>query len=456
MMQLVGKRVVIVGMGASGVAAARLCQAMGAHVVGSDQREVHELPEGARALGIELYGGGHDAPLLQRADLVVLSPGVPPRPEIDAAIAAGVEVVGELELAARLVNAPLCAVGGTNGKSTTTQLLGDILARAGLNVFTGGNLGTPLSEAVGSSWDALVVEVSSFQLERAPSFRPGVSVLLNITEDHLDRYASFSDYAAAKGNAFVNQLPDDVAIALAGDAEVDRQARRGRGRQLRFGASGDYRVVGGTVIEDASTHAFELAGTVLDSAFNRLNAAAAIAAARSLGIDAASIQRALGEYRPLGHRLALVGRVAEVTFYDDSKATNVGAAVAAVDGMREPRVVLVAGGKDKGGSYAPLAEALRRKGRAAVLIGEARERMAEALGPALPVELAPSLPDAVERAYRLAQPGDAVLLSPACSSFDMFKNYAERGDCFARAVRGLEGFVTGGSVTGGKADGPSA
>jgi UDP-N-acetylmuramoylalanine--D-glutamate ligase len=439
-MQLVGKRVVVVGMGASGVAAAKLCLGMGARVVGSDQRELAALSDAARALPIELRAGGHDRGVLEGADLVVLSPGVPPRPEFAAAERAGAEVIGELELGARLVNAPLCAVGGTNGKSTTTQLLGNMFERAGRRVFTGGNLGTPLCEAVGSAWDVLVVEVSSFQLERAPSFRPHVSVLLNITEDHLDRYESFAEYAHAKGNAFANQTPDDFAIGLAGDAEVERQVRRGAGRQLRFGASGDYVIHGSRIEERTSGAVFELEGTVLDAEFNRLNAAAAIAAARSFGLEAGSIQRALEKYSPLGHRLAFVGRIGNVTFYDDSKATNVGAAVAAVKGMREPRTVLVAGGKDKGGSYEPLAQVLRDKGRAVVLIGEAAERMAQALGPALPVEFAPSLPAAVERAYGLAQAGDAVLLSPACSSFDMFKNYAERGDSFVQAVQKLEGF----------------
>jgi UDP-N-acetylmuramoylalanine--D-glutamate ligase len=414
---------------------------MGARVVGTDQREAAALSEAARALPIELRAGGHDREVLEGADLIVLSPGVPPRPEFDAAERAGVEVIGELELGARLVNAPICAVGGTNGKSTTTQLLGSMFERGGLRVFTGGNLGTPLCEAVGSSWDVLVVEVSSFQLERAPSFRPHVSVLLNITEDHLDRYASFAQYADAKGNAFANQTPDDFAIALAEDEIVDREARRGAARQLRFGAVGDYVIRGSRIEECASGQVFELEGTVLDNEFNRLNASAAIAAARAFGLEAGSIQRALEKYSPLGHRLAFVGRIGNVTFYDDSKGTNVGAAVAAVKGMREPRVVLVAGGKDKGGSYEPLAEVLRDKGRAAVLIGEAAERMARALGPALPVELASSLPAAVERAYGLAQSGDAVLLSPACSSFDMFKNYAERGDRFVQAVQKLKGFI---------------
>jgi UDP-N-acetylmuramoylalanine--D-glutamate ligase len=451
MMQLVGKRVVVVGMGASGVAAAKLCLGMGARVIGTDQRETHDLSEAAQALPIEMRAGGHDAEVLRQADLVVLSPGVPPRSEIDAAERAGVEVIGELELGARLVSAPICAVGGTNGKSTTTQLLGNMFKTAGLKAFTGGNLGTPLCEAVGSSWDVLVVEVSSFQLERAPTFRPRVSVLLNITEDHLDRYATFSEYARAKGNAFANQMPDDVAIALAGDAEVDRQARRGRGRQVRFGAGGDYASEGSSIVERASGQRYELAGSVLDNAFNHLNASAAVASARALGQEPANIQRALREYSPLGHRLAFVARVGQVTFYDDSKATNVGAAVAAVEGMREPRLVLVAGGKDKGGSYDPLVQALRDKGRAVVLIGEAAERMAQALGPALPVERAGSMATAVERAYQLARPGDAVLLSPACSSFDMFKNYAERGDSFVQAVTRLRG-----AVTEGKHDGPSA
>jgi UDP-N-acetylmuramoylalanine--D-glutamate ligase len=439
MMQLAGKSVLIVGMGLSGVSAARLCLRLGARVTGLDQRPRAELSEAAQRLPIEIHPlkGALQLASSARPDLIVVSPGVEQAEALDAAAAAGIEVVGELELAARLSQAPLCAVGGTNGKSTTTELIGAMLKQAGHAVFCGGNLGTPLSDAVGGSWDHLVVEVSSFQLERAPLFRPHVSLLLNITDDHLDRHGTFEAYAHAKGNAFVNQTSEDVAIAPSGDAVVERQVRRGAGRVIYFGAQGDYRPTPEGVLELETGELFPLAGSVLGGRHNQLNAAAAIAAARALGAPAAAIQRALLAYRALPHRLAWVESVGGVSFYDDSKATNVGAAVAAIASLDEPGLVLIAGGKGKAGSYEPLARALAGRGRAVVLIGEAAAAMAQALSGSVPVEHAQTLDAAVARAYRLARPGDAVLLAPACASFDMFRSYADRGERFADAVRRL-------------------
>jgi UDP-N-acetylmuramoylalanine--D-glutamate ligase len=367
----------------------------------------------------------------------VVSPGVDGFAALAVSEAAGVPVIGELELAARLVSAPLCAIGGTNGKSTTTELVAAMLIESGQQVFCGGNLGTPLARAVGQRWDSLVVEVSSFQLERAPQFRPRVSVLLNITDDHLDRHGSFANYADAKGNAFVNQTPDDVAIAPFGDAEVERQVRRGRGQVRYFGAGGDYVLGDLRVLEVATGEVFSLQGSQLAARHNQLNAAASVAAARALGAPAEPIRAALLAYRLLPHRMTWVRELRGVAFYDDSKATNVGAAVAAIDSLLEPGLVLIAGGKGKDGSYEPLARALERRARAALLIGEAAPLIAAALKGRVDTELAPSLEVAVERAYRRAQPGDAVLLAPACSSFDMFRSYADRGERFVQAVERL-------------------
>jgi UDP-N-acetylmuramoylalanine--D-glutamate ligase len=442
MMQLAGKSVLVVGMGLSGVSAAGVCLRLGARVTGVDQRPRAQLSESAQALAIPLHAGpsafeSSSPAYRSRPDLIVVSPGVDRHPALDAAAEAGVEVIGELELAARLCPAPLCAIGGTNGKSTTTELIFAMLTQAGHKAFCGGNLGTPLSEAVGGAWDFLVVEVSSFQLERAPLFKPRVSLLLNITDDHLDRHGTFAAYADAKGNAFVNQTPEDVAIAPFGDADVERQVRRGAGRVLYFGEGGDYVLSATGVLERASGQLFSLQGSVLGARHNQRNAAAAIAAARALGAPPDAVQRALLEYRALPHRLAWVESLGGVSFYDDSKATNVGAAVAALESLNEARVVLIAGGKDKAGSYEPLARALRVRGRALVLIGEAAPAMAAALAGVVEIEQASSLELAVDRAYRLAQPGDAVLLAPACSSFDMFRSYAERGDRFMQAVRQL-------------------
>jgi UDP-N-acetylmuramoylalanine--D-glutamate ligase len=432
-----GQQVIVVGLGKSGISAAKLCLQKGARVLGTDSAPPERLSDDVRALGIELVLGGHAGVRFESADLIVVSPGVPALPELARAEAAGVEVIGELELAARELRAPIIAVGGTNGKSTTTTLVGELCKAAGLSTFVGGNLGTPAADAVGGAWDAIVLEVSSFQLERAPSFCPRVSVLLNITEDHLDRYPSFTAYAEAKGNAFVNQTANDVAVVPYGDSSCEEQARRGRGRIVHFGGQGEFALEGSTVVERASDETYDLAVTRLFGRHNHENAAAALAAARELGVPPSAARRALSEFQPLPHRMALVKTVASVRFYDDSKGTNVGAAVTALRGLSEARGVLIAGGRDKLGAYEPLVRALEEKGRAAVLIGEAADRIAQAIAGRVPVSRAASIEEAVTEAFRLALPGDAVLLSPACSSFDMFQSYADRGRKFAAAVEQL-------------------
>jgi UDP-N-acetylmuramoylalanine--D-glutamate ligase len=436
MLALAGKKVIVVGLGRSGIAAARLCAARGASVVGTDSRDPGELPD-VSALSIELSAPGHDGVRFEEADLVVVSPGVPRLPALDKAERAGVAVIGELELAASFITAPIVAVGGTNGKSTVTTAAADLLGAAGKSVFAGGNLGTPLADAVGQPFDVVVAEVSSFQLERAPTFHPRASVLLNVTEDHLDRYTSFDEYARAKGNAFVNQTPDDVAIIPGHDSIVRREAGRGRGRLVTFGDSADYSVAGRAVVERATGERFSLDGTDFHGAHNLSNAAAAIAVARFFGASKAQIETGLAAFRALGHRMAFVREINGVRYYDDSKATNVGAAVTALLGLTEERAVLLAGGRDKLGSYEPLVAALRKKGRAVVVLGEAAERIDAAIAGAVPVAHAANMAEAVARARELAKPGDAVLLSPACASFDMFRSYADRGDRFAEAVKNL-------------------
>jgi UDP-N-acetylmuramoylalanine--D-glutamate ligase len=435
-MDLAGKTVVVVGLGKSGLAAARRCLERGARVVATDQAPAERLAPAIFELNCELVTGGHSGVPFAESDLVVVSPGVAAFAELERAERAGVEVIGELELGWRLLGGsagpPLAAVGGTNGKSSVTTLLAGLLGDR--QRFVGGNLGTPLSDAVGGSFHVLIVEVSSFQLERAPTFKPQVSVLLNVTEDHLDRYPSFVDYARAKGNAFVNQTPDDYAIVPAGDAACREQAQRGRGRLVTFGEGGDYFVSQGGIVERASERHFSLHGVELLGRHNQNNAAAAIAAARALGAFEKWIENGLAAFRPLPHRMSFAGSVGGVRFYDDSKATNVGAAVTALLGITEPRCVLIAGGRDKLGSYAPLVAALAQKGRGIVVIGEAADRIADGVGSQLPVQRATNMEQAVERAFSLAEPGDAVLLSPACSSFDMFTSYAERGDRFVDAV----------------------
>lgn len=434
-MELGGKRVVVVGLGRSGIAAARLCVDRGAQVTGTDSRDV--LPEAAMALrreGVHLVLGGHAGVPFNDADLVVVSPGVPDLGVLRAAEARGVEVIGELELACRFFTQPIVTIGGTNGKSTTTTLVQGLLVAGGLKTFAGGNLGVPPSEAVGQPWDVLVLEVSSFQLERAPRLAPKVSLLLNISEDHLDRYESFRDYAVAKGNAFANQSDTDIAIIPAGDELCRGQAARGRGKLVTFGAGGDYEVRGRRIVERASGHIFSVGGAALHGRHNLLNLAAAAAAARALSVGWSAIARGTSQFEPLPHRMALVRSLAGVNYYDDSKGTNVGASVTAVAGLTEDKCVLIAGGRDKLGDYGPLVRALKDRGRALVVLGEAADRIARAAAGCLPVEHASSMAEAVQKAFRLAQSGDAVLLSPACSSFDMFSGYHERGEVFGQEV----------------------
>jgi UDP-N-acetylmuramoylalanine--D-glutamate ligase len=356
---------------------------------------------------------------------------------LDEAQRQGVEVIGETELASRYLEVPIVAVGGTNGKSSTTVLLGHLLEATGKRVFLGGNLGEPACEAPDQEIDLAVLEVSSFQMERVPTFRPHVSLLLNLGEDHLDRYDGFHSYVAAKGGAFANQQEGDVAIYLAGSELCREQASRGRGRLVTFGEAGDYSIDKDAVVEIETGQRFDLAGSDLHGRHNYLNAAAAIAAARALEVSPEDIAEGLRRFRALPHRMALSGRVGGVSFYDDSKATNVEAAVTALLGLTEDRGVLVAGGRDKLGNYGALVSALAKKGRAVVLLGEAAPRLEAAIGDTVPVERAKTMESAVFRAFRRARRGDAVLLSPACSSLDMFKNYSERGERFTEAVQRL-------------------
>jgi UDP-N-acetylmuramoylalanine--D-glutamate ligase len=442
-MDLAGKRVVVVGLGASGVAAARLCLRRGARVTATDAKTLDRLDEDARGLaglGAELALGGHAEAGLREADLVVVSPGVPQLPEIEEVSRSGVSVIGELALAVGclLHPAPLVFVGGTNGKSTTTCLVGAMLEQAGKRTFMGGNLGEPLASHADERFDVIVLEVSSFQLERPPIPRPDVAVLLNVTDDHLDRYPSFDAYADAKGNAFVLQSDKDAAVIPASDAVCEREARRGRGRLVTFGPGGTVNVKDDAIVDSRSGARFARTDIALEGAHNAWNAAASIAAVGELGVGPDAIARVLSSFRGLPHRMALAGEVSGVRFYDDSKGTNVGAAVTALLGLREKSAVLIAGGRDKGGSYAPLVSALRIKGRAAVLIGEAAAAIAAAIGDAVPTRHATSMRDAVRASASLALPGDAVLLSPACSSYDMFRDYKHRGEAFVDEVRALQ------------------
>jgi UDP-N-acetylmuramoylalanine--D-glutamate ligase len=445
-----GQRIVVVGLGRSGVAAALLCASRGAHVVANDAAD--EVTLGAdrvatlRDAGCTLALGGHDPAVFSGADQIVISPGVRPPPAVLAAFERGVPVASEIELASWfLASGLVVGITGTNGKSTVTTLVGEMVTRTARPTFVGGNLGTPLVDVVGlpaaGPEGAVVVELSSYQLERVDRFRAHVAVLLNITDDHLDRHGTFAAYAAAKGRIFHGQRAGDHAVVPAGDALLGALARAGAGTVHTFGGDdGEVRVLDGAIVDVVSGLRVPVADLRIRGAHNVSNACAAALTARLAGVPTADIAHVLRTFAGLPHRMVLVREREGVSFYDDSKATNVGAAVAALEGLRgaHTRVVLVAGGVDKGGSYAPLAAALAERQGAAVLIGAAAPLIEPAFAEAgIATERCDSIDAAVTRAAALAHPGDAVLLAPACASFDMFRSYAHRGDEFAGAVRAL-------------------
>lgn len=449
-MELRDKKILVVGLGRSGQESAAFLHAQGAMVSISETAPLEGIPPAALAWveenRIPLEAGGHTVKTFLGTELIVVSPGVPLDIEpIRAAEGAGIPIIGEIELAARFMRTPMVAVTGTNGKSTTTTLIGHILSQAGKDVFVGGNIGAPLIGYAGGPQDKdfAVVEISSFQLDTMASFRPRVALLLNITEDHLDRYASFEDYVHSKFRVFANQSPQDTAILNRDDPVVMAHAHSVCSRALTFGHRPDH---GEGAYLDGSRlickvfgeeDTYSLDELHITGQHNLENAMAAVLAARACGCDHASIQEALNTFRGLPHRTEFVCEVGGVRFYDDSKGTNVGSVVKSLAGFERP-VVLIAGGRDKGGSYDVLQDLVREKVKALVLIGEARERIRRSLGDLTLTLEAESLPEAVRIGYGQTAPGDVVLLSPACSSFDMFRNYAERGDVFQKAALDLE------------------
>jgi len=448
-MELEGKDVVVVGLARSGVAAARLCARHGARVVATDRKGPRELPPEVLSLekeGVRLELGGHRLETFTSASMIVVSPGVPSTmPELRAARAAGVPVVAELELGFRMLKGTVAAITGTKGKSTTTAALGAMLREAGGDVRVGGNIGQAVTGIVDGSTDAttFVLEVSSFQLEGTDTFRPTVAVFLNLSADHLDRHASFEEYAQAKARIFANQGPDDWAVVNADDPTVLELARQGRARTVAFHPSA--RASEGAFF-DGSMARLKTAG-LDDALFHRADVQlpgdhlasdmlAAATAARLMGAPVEAIRRAVRSYTGVEHVLERVADIGGVLFFNDSKATNVEAARKSLEAF--PGVVLpIIGGRYKGGDFADLAPALRAHGKAVLAIGEATPRIVAALAAVVPVVACDSMREAVERGLALATPGDTVVLAPACSSFDMFEDYAARGRSFKDEVRRL-------------------
>jgi UDP-N-acetylmuramoylalanine--D-glutamate ligase len=415
--ELGGRRVLVVGLARSGVAAAEALLAQGAQVVGFDRNEALDTGR-LRERGVEVHLGREEERLLQGIDLVVKSPGVPGETLlVSSARARSVPVWSEIELGARLLPNPILGVTGTNGKTTTTELLGAVFRSAGRPVEVAGNVGRPLTSLVGSSSpDAWVVcELSSFQLEDVETLRPRVAVLLNLEPDHLDRHGTFEAYADTKLRIFERQGADDVAVV-----PRDLESIPGAARRVTFAADDELP-----------------AEPLVPGPHNRENAAAAAAAARAVGIDDAAIAEALRTFEGVPHRIELARELRGVRYVNDSKATNVAAALRALASFPDARLRVILGGRGKHESYAPLAASFKPDDKA-YLIGEAAEEIAQALAAAgVPLTHAGTLENALEQAAAAAAPGDVVLLTPACASFDQFRDFEARGETFRSLVEEL-------------------
>jgi UDP-N-acetylmuramoylalanine--D-glutamate ligase len=450
-MDVAGKRILVVGLARSGVAAARFLAGRGALVVAADRKPAQQLPEEAlslSSLGVALALGPHAPALFEAAELVVVSPGVPwDNRDLVAVRERGVPVLAELELGARFILGGIAAITGTKGKSTTTAALGEMLRAGGGDVRVGGNIGRPVTGLLDGATAAtsFVLEASSFQLEGTRDFHPRLAVFTNLSPDHLDRHPSFADYAAAKARIFANQTAEDFAVVNADDPQVLALARAGRARVVRVGE----RDPGG---DDSAFFAEGAAWARLGGERERLFALASVrlpgrhlafdlllaaTAARLLGASCGDLERTVATFQGIPHVLERVAETRGVVFFNDSKATNVAAARESVLAMDRP-THLILGGRYKGGDFRDLRELAPRLVQV-LAIGETRDRIAEALGDRVSVVRCDSLREAVERGFSLAKFGEAVLLAPGCSSFDMFADYAARGDAFRQAVEALRG-----------------
>jgi UDP-N-acetylmuramoylalanine--D-glutamate ligase len=444
-MELKGSNVLIIGLGRTGKACARFLVDRGARVTVSDRRSASELQDEVQTLTeltLQYRMGAEERRWLDGVDWVVPSPGVPAdNALLQEAVVRAIPVLSEIELAYRFFHSPIVAVTGTNGKSTTTTLIGAMMQAAGRKVFVGGNLGTPFISGLSGAWDWGVLEVSSFQLEWVEQFRPRVAVLLNVTEDHLDRYASLADYRRAKENIFAAQTNDDFAVLNREDPPVWNLRSRLKAAVVPFGftqvTEGAFATADSIIWRrGGGEESFSIRDVKLQGVHNIENMMAAVAAAKLAGLPSEPIRQTLQNFAGLEHRLEFVREKDGVTYFNDSKGTNVGAVIKSLAGFSAP-VILIAGGVDKGGDYRPLQDGIRRTVRRLVLFGAAKHVIARALGHLTETVIVEDLPAAVRDAAAAARPGEVVLLSPACSSFDQFSNYAERGRTFKQLVCAL-------------------
>ena len=446
-MELKNKHTLVVGLARTGVSLSRFLAARGARVTVTDMKSAEQLAEHIAALAgipISRQLGYHDDATFTGSDLIVVSPGVPMElPQLVLARKAGVEIVSEIELASRFISAPLVAITGTNGKTTTTTLAGEIFKGNGYSTFVGGNIGTPLIECAATLGiiDQVVAEISSFQLEWIVCFHPDVAVLLNLSEDHLDRYPSYQAYVEAKLRIFENQTESDFAVVNRDDALVWEHAQQLTAQLFPFSRKQElaegifYRDGVVTWRHNGREESFPTAAIRLQGVHNLENIMAAIASTLLLGCRPDETFEVVQGFESLQHRMEFVRQVNGVSYFEDSKATNVGSVEKALESFSE--ITLIAGGKDKGGSYTPLAALVQERVRHLVLIGEAADRMKAELGELTDTRLAATMEEAVRMAAEITTAGGTVLMSPACSSFDMFRDYEERAQRYIAAVMGL-------------------
>ena len=452
-MEIKGKKVLVVGLGKSGLAAALFLRRQGAQVTVSDVRSAEALAKEIPALideGIAVEAGGHGLLTFRRQDLIVVSPGVPlDTPELLQVQKFGLPIIGELELAAHYLKGKVLAITGSNGKTTTTSLCGEIFEAAKLHVQVGGNIGVPVIALVDNAredgWS--VLEVSSFQLETAYEFHPQIAAILNITPDHLDRHGSFENYVAAKERIFARQEAEDALVLNADDEPTKRAAARTKSRVFWFSRThvvrqGAFVREGVIVFRESEQAAGEPVMRVeeipLKGAHNIENVLAAVCAARLAGIPAETIRNAAANFKAVEHRLEFVAKLNGVDYYNDSKATNVDATIKAIEAF-PGGIHLILGGKDKNSDYRQMRALLTERVKAVYTIGAAAEKIHTHIEGSVPIVSAGTLENAVERAAAVAQPGEIVLLAPACSSFDQFENYEHRGRVFKEAVLARRG-----------------
>lgn len=449
-MELANKRVLVVGLGKSGVASALFLKARGARVTVSDTKSGDELRNEIPALldhGITVETGGHGERTFREQDLIVVSPGVPvDAPLLVGARALGELVIGEIELAAQFLQGPIVAITGSNGKTTTTTLTGEILTASGLPTLVGGNIGTPaISLADRATREtAIVLEISSFQLETIQTFRPKVAVVLNVTPDHLDRHKTFETYTDAKARIFENQSGDDFAVLNEDDPTCEAMASRTKAQVFWFSRQKEVKqgawVREGSILfhdDRGQREIMQTSEVPLKGAHNLENVLAAACAGSLMGCPAEKIRQAVRDFKAVEHRLEFVATIRGVDYYNDSKATNVDATIKALESF-PANIHLILGGKDKGSDYSVLDDLLRQRVKRVYTIGAAAEKIEGQIA-ASKVEVvhAETLENALRKANTVADAGDVVLLAPACASFDQFKNYEQRGQVFKEVVRGL-------------------